>query len=442
MASPDFTTRALVRGGGVVGTASMLDALVTVAISTVVARNLGASAFGSYAFAVASVGFLTIVGQMGVGPLLVRELAARSNRGSPTVAAALVVALSSGLLGLGFVVLGNAGFVALPPGIDSVGIGLVAVLVISSSLQVAIAEVFRGLQRLGHASVIGLPMYRLLHLTLILVVPLESTERTPVRYLGLATIASIVSLLAGVGALIIRRQELEWRRPQPLLVRALAIGGLPITTTKAADDAAGRLPIWVLASLDQVEAAGVYALAATMAKSLLLVQSVGWQTLSPFFARSWIESGATAWLERRVRGVASAATVLAAVVGVLVLVGMQLVLPSLVGEEYASAVPTALVLAVGTVISIAAGQCGMVLNLTGNQRSAAVAAVTGLAAAAVLVPLGSVAAGAAGAAAGTSAGMVTTNVLQARMASRKTGIHTPASIAILGRLIRLLYERR
>lgn len=442
MASPDFTTKTLLRGGGVVGTASILDALVTVAISTVVARNLGASAFGSYAFAVASVGFLSIVGQMGVGPLLVRQLATRTRHGSPTLAAALVVTISSGMLGLGFFALSNAGVIGLPPGIDTAGAALVAVLVVFSSVQAAISEVFRGLKRLGHASLVGLPMQRFLHLALILAVPLDSTERTPVMYLGFATIASAISLLAGVGALLIRRQELEWGRPQPLLVRTLALGGLPITATKAADEAAGRLPVWVLASVDQVEAAGVYALAATMAKSLLLVQSVGWQTLSPFFARSWLESGPTKWLERRVRGVASVSTLMAALVGVLVLVGMELVLPSLVGGGYSEAVPTALVLSVGIVISIAAGQCGMVLNLTGNQKSAAVAAVTGLIVAALVVPLGSVAAGAIGAAVGSSAGMVTTNVLQARLALRKTGIHTPASFAILGHVVKLLYERR
>lgn len=442
MASPDFTTKTLLRGGGVVGTASMLDALVTVAISTVVARNLGASAFGSYAFAVASVGFLTIVGQMGVGPLLVRQLAARTRRGSPTLAAALVVVVASSTLGLGFLALSNANVIALPPGIGTAGASLVALLVVASSVQVGISEVFRGLKRLAHASLIGLPMQRFLHLALILVVPLDSTERTPVMYLGFAAIASVVSLLAGVGALLIRRQELEWERPQTSLVRSLALGGLPITATKAADEAAGRLPIWVLASIDQVEAAGVYALAATMAKSLLLVQSVGWQTLSPFFARSWLESGPTEWLERRVRGVASVSTLMAALVGVLVIVGMQLVLPSLVGGGYSAAVPTALVLAVGTVVSIAAGQCGMVLNLTGNQRSAAVAAAIGLIVAALVVPLGSVAAGAIGAAAGSAAGMVMTNVLQARLAFRKTGIRTPASFAILGRVAKLLYERR
>jgi O-antigen/teichoic acid export membrane protein len=200
--------------------------------------------------------------------------------------------------------------------------------------------------------------------------------------------------------------------------------------SKGADEAGGRLPIWVLALLGEVGAAGVYALAATMAKSLLLVQSVGWQTLSPFFAGSWFESGPTAWLEKRVRGVASVSTVAAALVGVLVLVAMHLVLPNLVGREYASAVPTALVLSVGTVLGIAAGQCGMVLNLTGNQRSTAVGAIAGLLAAAVLVPLGAITGGAVGSAAGTAVGIVTTNSLQAHMAFAKTGMHTTASISI------------
>ena len=118
----------------------MTDALVTIAISAVVARNLGADAFGSYAFAVATVGFLTIVGQMGVGPLLVRELASRDRKDSPILAAALVVATSAGMLGMLVALVGNAGIASLPPGIDTAGVGFMAILVFSLSLQAAGAE--------------------------------------------------------------------------------------------------------------------------------------------------------------------------------------------------------------------------------------------------------------------------------------------------------------
>jgi O-antigen/teichoic acid export membrane protein len=345
------------------------------------------------------------------------------------------------MLGMFVVLLGTAAIDYLPPGIDAAGIGFMAILVFSLPLQAAGAEVFRGLKRLGHASIIGLPMYRAIHLALIVAVPLSRTQRTPVVYLGLATLASALSLAVSLAALAMHRRELIWRRPTGTLVREFAIGGLPITATKGADEAAGRLPVWVLASLDQVGAAGVYALAAAMAKGLLLVQSIGWQTLSPFFARTWVESGATPWLERRIRGVASLSTVAAGLMAAVVIGAMWAVLPTLVGQDYAEAAPTALVLAVGTVICIAAGQCGMVLNLTGNQRLAASAAGTGLAAAVVLVPTGAILAQAIGAASGAAAGMVVTNLLQARFAHSTTGMRTTANMSTALGAFRHIRER-
>ena len=172
--------------------------------------------------------------------------------------------------------------------------------------------------------------------------------------------------------------------------------GTPILLTEVLGIAGTRLPVWVLAILGTLGEAGVFALATAYVTIIRFGHKTMVGTLSPFIATSY-QSGDRKALEHRVRVAAAATSLMAMAGGSIMLVAGTVLVPRLFPAGFDDAVGVAGILLVGTIVTALGGPCGLLLNLSGNERWLARASVVSIGLAAIAIYPASAAGGAIGA---------------------------------------------
>jgi O-antigen/teichoic acid export membrane protein len=411
-------------------------------LTTILGAELGSEGFGTYAFVIATAGLIGIVARAGLGPIVVRDIArsvdedAPSGRRDPILAALAVTAVLSLVLAL--ITLSPLGVKALEAAgdLDVTLAGALAVLFTAQAVYTVNAEALRGLHHLGSAAFLGLAVQRLISLVLVAwVVYVAADDLDPELAVWLTAAAAAAATVVSGFALWRRLRRLPGKLPPRSTAAMMTRDGAPVLLTDALGLAGTRLPIWVLAFLGALDEAGVFALATAYVVLIRLAHKTMIGTLAPFVASSY-HSGSREDLQRRVR-VAAAATGLGALAaGAGLLVAGTVAVPRLFGSGFDDAVPVAAILLIGTLTTALAGPCGLLLNVTGNERWTAKASLVSVGLAAVAI----FPAGAAGGAVGAAAVMATATVLrialQLRFAVRETGILTVADFGALLRSVR------
>ncbi len=427
-----------------VAAATISSSALAAAFTTMLGRELGETGFGTYALVIATAGLLSAVARAGLGPIVVRDIARSAGDGQEragssqpiitalaiTASLSLVIALVT-ISPLGIRLLGALG------DLDRAAIGALAVLLAAQALYTLNAESLRALHYLGSAATLGLPAQRFVSLVLVAAaVYVAKSDLDPTQALWLTAIAAGVALAVSGSALWARLRAVPAGRLQRNIAVRMARDGAPVLVTNVLGSTATRMPIWILAALASLDEAGTFALATAFVALIRLAHKTMISTLAPFVASAY-HSGSRESLQRRVRVAAAATSTFAFAASVALLLVGRVAVPRLFdGDDFANVVGVAAILLLGTMSVVLAGPCGLLLNVTGNERWMARATLISVAVAGVAIYPAASSGGAIGAAivmAGSTALRVALQLLYAR---RQTGITTHADFSAFLRSIR------
>ncbi|SFM52196.1 Membrane protein involved in the export of O-antigen and teichoic acid [Ectothiorhodospira mobilis] len=411
--APSGLARKLLQGGAGSLLAQGLELALSLLVTLLLARLLGPSGYGVYAFVLAAVSLISLPVQLGLPPLIVRETARGHTCGDwPTVRGiwrwSHGVTLGLSLLGwLGGVVV--LGFWVQDPVLRStllLGLVLVPLLALSS-LRAA------GLRGLGRVLLALLPEQvirpGLMGVLLLLALIAWPHGVTPAGAMAVHLLAACVAFAVG-GWLLYRSRPPHWTAHAPVYrPRAWLAAAWPMALTQGFGQINRHADVILLGLLAATVDVGVYRVAAQGAFLVSMGLTALNMVTAPYIIRLHAQ-GARHKLQKLARRTAQAALAFAllALAGYVVL-GPWL-LQTLFGPAFAAAYLPLLILACGQVVNAGFGSVGLLLTMTGHERQVSrvvgVAALVNVALNLALIPL----LGTMGAALATSAGTVLWNV--------------------------------
>ena len=223
MTRPEFTRAAVLRGGSIVAAGGIASTALAAVLTTILGIELGDEGFGSYAFVIATAGVLAAVARMGLGPIIVRDIARSvdedsATRGTrqPILTALVITAALSAVIAIvtispiGRWILESSGDLSFSM------VGALAVLMAAQALYTNNAESLRGLHHLGSAALLGLPVQRLVSLALVAgVVYMASSDLDPPLAIWLTAAAAVTAVVASGLGLWSRIRSLRVPIPTP-----------------------------------------------------------------------------------------------------------------------------------------------------------------------------------------------------------------------------------
>ncbi|MBK5911240.1 hypothetical protein CCR85_07000 [Rhodothalassium salexigens] len=397
--------------------------LLGLGLSVALARLMGPTAYGHYAFALAIVMMLALLARLGLPALTLRETAqalARGNGGHYRGIwrwALVAVGVLSGIAAAG------AGLVAVT--LDGVraqavlaGLALVPLVAL---LRLADARA-RGQGRILAGQIPDGLLRPALLLTLALAAAAIAgpTALTPSRVIAGHALAAGIAL--AVGLALLRRDRpagaalapvFEHRRWARAVLPLGLIAGLQVVNMHA--------DLILLGLFRPAEEVGLYRVAAQAALLIGAGQQALNMVTTPQFARLAAADDRPG-LQRVATLNARLAAALSLPVAALFVLGGEAVLAALFGAKYAPAAGALAILCLGQVASAAVGGVGHLLNMTGNEavnaRTLAAAMTLNLALNLALIP----AFGMVGAATATTLSLALLNALLWRAARARVGV--------------------
>jgi O-antigen/teichoic acid export membrane protein len=402
---------------------------LTVAASILLARVLGVTEYGLFAFVSATVLLLIVPSVLGLDRLLVRDVSVYVSRysfglmkGLLRQANAMVVTISIALalaIGLGSWLLGGQ---VVTPALLALWIGLLSLPLYAVA-------------RISQAALMGL------HKVVVAQVP-ELLLR-PTVFLVLAGVAAVTIRLDAKGALWIQLvavatglilslvllsrsfpQAARSARPEHLR-REWLQGSLELAFLSGAAVVNAQTGTFLLGALRGPEDAGLYAVA-TRGALLISFGLVAVNTaLAPAAARMWA-AGDAKGLQRVVTVSSRAALLFSLPIALIFIVWGRQVIEVAFGQGFGNGGTALAILSVGQLINAGVGSVGTLLIMTGHQREAAlgilIGAVLNVIVGIVLIP----SFGVVGAAVAATVSITVWNVLLAAAAIRRIGIHSTA----------------
>lgn len=353
-----------------------VQAGLTVLAGIALARWLGPEAFGAYAFAYAVVTLLALPAAMGFPQLVVRETARAEQAGQWALLRGLwgwctrrVLGVAGALAGL---LAGIAGL-ALLAGVG--GTRELALLWGAALIPLIALGNLRGaaLRGLRHPILGQLPelLLRPGLFLLLLVAGFWVAGLAPRADLAMALHAGAAALAFATGAWLLARH-----RPAP-------VAGVTAPVTRGSDWWQAAWPLGLLGGFhlitQQVDLvmlgllrpdaeAGLYRVAVQAALLVVFgLQAIN-DVVAPYLARLH-GAGEREALQRLVRRAARGMLAAALPVALLFVLAGETVLTLLFGAEYAGAWPALVLIALGQLVSAALGPAGMLLNMTGHERT-------------------------------------------------------------------------
>jgi len=406
--------------------------LLGLAIGVLLARALGASAFGIYAYAFAWITLLKVPTTLGLPALVTREVTvyhARRNWGSLR---GLLTRANQAVLGLSLllvVLAGGASWLLAdrfenPQALTTFWLALA--LLPLFGLDTLRGAALRGLHRvlLGQAS--GAVVRPALFLVMIGgIILVGDGSLTPGLAMGLQIVA--VGCAFALGAVwLLRNLPPEVRGAAPVYEsRAWAGSALPFLFIGGLNVVNGQTDIIMLGFFGTSADVGVYRVVCIGAGLVIFAMSAANVVLGPSIARLHAEGNRTR-LQRVLTRSARMIVLYALPVALTLILFGGWLLAGIFGPDYAAGASALAILAAGQLLNAATGSVGVLLNMTGHERDAAkgaaAAAFLNVVLNAVLIPLW----GIEGAALASAASLITWNILLAVLVRRRLGLHSTA----------------
>lgn len=382
----------IVRGtSGTVGL-KVINSGLLLLTTIVLARVLGATAYGAYAYAISWVSLLVIPAIVGLDTLLTREVARyRATENWPALKGILgwsdrVVVATSLTIAAGLaLIVGWRSDVLDPIVADSLWASVI-LLPFLTIVQVRGGST-RGLGAVIEAQFPMLVVLPLIFLGFVVGMHLIADLTAP-RAIGLRAASAMVAAIVAIW-LLRRVLPLDTHPAIPRFHRrAWFKSAVPLLFLGGANALNQQVGVLMLGSIVGSEAAGIYDVARRMAMLVSLVLIAINMPLGPIIADLHVRGEA-----ERLQAVLVKSARVAAALSCLIafaLIGFGPWILRLMGEEFTAGLPVLTVLCLGGILNAAAGSVALVLNMTGHERETlkgvGIAAVTNLLLNALLIP--------------------------------------------------------
>lgn len=423
----------LVRGGTLTFLARAIAGLSGILTQVALARLLSPTQFGAF-FLTQSVAIPSAdVAQLGLPRVLVRELARldpEAHRGR--AAAILARAGFAALIGIALTVILYA-LVVGPTLSDRVfgstamsqTVTFAAIWIACLAFQNLSAESLRGFHAVGWAAVFGGPLASVLTCAVLVYVLYRQTSLELAEALLITAAGCALSAVAAATAIsrkVGRPARGESPPFRPMLHSAFGMLALGIGAT-----AFNQSDLWILGAILSEQDVALYGAAKRLALPITLPLMVVSLVVPPVISRLY-SRGEHRLLERALRGTASVAAIPAIVLVACFVVFGEDILVTLFGDFYGLSALVLTVLSVERLLYVVAGSCGMLLMMTGHERSMLRAVFAAGALQAAMIYVGIRFHGIEGAALGFLGGSVVRTLALWSAARRFTGIRTEVSV--------------
>ena len=420
---------ALIRG--IVGTAGLraAQAVLTLLITVVLARLLAPEGYGAYSFAIAVVSFLAIPSELGVPGLAVREIAVANARNDWPRMRAFITWSHRNVAAVSLVVVLAAALVLslVRDGIDRerlacLWLGLLLVPLVS--LGALRSAMLQGLKKVVLGQMPEFVIRPAVFLLLIgaLLVTGRAIE-SAADAMALQLVAAALSFSAGL-LLFARHRPAGLRVAEHAAVDGLWWrSGIAFGLFAAMRLVNGRTDVLALGLFRDDAEVGVYRVAAQLATAIIF----GLQIVNPIQGPHLAHIYATGDMEAFQRVVTRTSRIVFAItvptVCAVVLIGKPIIALAF-GGAYEGAYLPLVVLSAGQLVNACMGSVGSVLNMTGHERDTVRCLAAGAAVNVALNLLLTPQMGMMGAAAATSASLVTWNLLMWRRVRARLDVET------------------
>jgi O-antigen/teichoic acid export membrane protein len=400
--------------------------VLSLALSIVLARTLGAAEYGVYAYTVALVGAVGIPARLGLPRLIVREVAAYRTRSAWDRMRGLLRWANVTVL-LGSVALATAaGTVAwiLAGGNPAmVTFGLALPLIPLGALSALRSATLSGL----HFVVLGkLPEAVVrpgvfLVLAGVTAVAFTSGSLRASSVITMEVVATAAAFVVGTVLLKTRLPREAYVGPATYATRAWLSSVMPLAMITGMQFINHRVDIIMLGAFGDAAEVGAYGVATRGADCvhfvLVSVNAVMAPTIASLYASGHMER-----LQRLVTVSARMVLLCSLPLGIAFIVAGRWILATVFGPEFGAGAPVLAILSAAQLVTAAGGSVALLLTMTGHEsdtaRSVGVAAVVNVILNFLLIPLW----GGVGAAIATATSVVTWNTLLAVWAYRRLGI--------------------
>jgi O-antigen/teichoic acid export membrane protein len=427
----------------------LATALAAFLSNALLARILTPSDFGVYFLAFSVVWTGAVIGALGLNQSAVRFVAESMGTNLPG-RARRVVGLVFGMGMVGAFAVGGVYLLAGPaisrslfhaPALAAVT-GLVAGWMVLLTLQTLQAETFRGFHDIKFATVFGGLVTGILLTSCLLLLWLFGGQT------GLSTVLAVIvaSGLTSVtlGGLLLRSKVLSLPvGGMESRVRAAEIATVawPIMIAGIALTALTQADVWIVGVFRSQEEVAIYRAASRLALMTILVTQVLQAVLPPLIVEKYTR-GESESLQRLLRASATVTTVM-----VVPVLGMFVLMPgsilSLVyGEYYRGGGWVLVLLSLGIFVNVATGMRGVVLLLTGHERTQLTITLVVGSFNVILCGIGAVYWNINGVAVAAMTTMIVQCLAELVFVRRRLGIWTHASVASVSDIKKLIGPTR
>jgi O-antigen/teichoic acid export membrane protein len=405
---------------------SMLSGLLVIVFIT---RLLNSAEVGFYFLCSSLVSILSQVSQLGMNLAVVRLIAESLSKEKHEQAAS-VATLAIQLVGKTVVVVSFLGLLLAfirPPAVFAALSGdwyLLLVLALWFSFQTMlgiITECLRGYHDVRVATFYGVTLPGLLSVAAMFT--LWSLVETNTIDLVLSLLAGSIVLSTVLGASHLRKKIPPVRAAGRVDLSGLISVAWPMWSTNITLLLLTQADIWIIGIFLTVDDVAVYGAATRLimavSVSLMILNSVISPVIADLFSRQQY-----ARLEQMLRTGTTLAAIPSAVAMIVFYLAGERLLELLYGPYYGHGYMILVVLGVGQLFNVISGPCGMVLLMTGHQRTMMVISVITSLMAIVASAYAAIHNGILGVAAVFSAGLIIQNILMMHFARKHTGINT------------------
>lgn len=387
--------------------------------SIVLARVLGPSDYGVFAYVYSIIIMLAIPAMFGLPQLVIRETANGHADGTWREVHGLWrwTTMVACVLSVGFIGLSIIGLWLWPDTFSNMqvqtflwGLALLPLL----ALTRLTGSVLRGLRYVVQGQLPGTVIHPALFLFLLVTVLFMEGQLTPDNAMMLRVVAVLGAFAAGLWLLMRKQAAFTARRAKPVYkARIWTYSALPMAFAASLQIINQRIGIVMLGFFESSGTVGIYRVA-TQGAVLTAVglQAVG-MVVAPYFARIY-EEGDHERLQRLVRTSIRGICLITFPVAAIFIFFGEPILQLVFGNGYTAAATPLAILCMGQIVNAMFGNVGFLLNMTGNEKITAqgvgMAASSNIVLNIALIPVW----GANGAAAATALSFVVWNLYLAR----------------------------
>lgn len=400
---------------------------LTLISSIVLARALGAAAYGAFAFASTLITFLAIPGAMGTERLTVRHVATYLSKSQPALAYGSylwgnrTVAISSTLcfaVAATGLLAWSGGWPSEPMAQTSlIALLLVPVFALTKQRQATL----RGMHQVAAGLFPELALRPAVHVLLVLAVWwLAAPALDAVMAIALLGVATLLSY--GVGNLILRphlRRHFDGVEPQ-FEARQWLRSALPFAVMAGIYVVHQKVDVLLLGWLGTAKDVGIFHVVSRCTDATLVFYNALQAGLAPAVAKLYA-GGDRQQLQRLIFRSTRTITLLTLAATLVLLVGGPWIL-GLFGGEFKGGFTALAILALAQLLNVALGPAGMVLNMVGAERVTLVALLVSVAVNIVLNLLLVPQFGVTGAAIATAVALSVLSIVLAVAARHRAGI--------------------